>query len=197
MKLLKIMHIVFNLEQKFRVKHEMIVKQLQYWNWMANKFKLQIWDTAYQEAFKSINRRELFENFREWKRVLHPRNRTQLIVLVGNKVNLEKQCNIHNINCVRFPNLKDSKSRMKQIYSLLKQVQRIISNIIKTFSQAASQVLKVVQINQQEGELRGLQVGKLLTKHNFNNTVFLNIYVAEKYSNYISLLQTIIKIKNL
>ncbi|CAK82496.1 unnamed protein product (macronuclear) [Paramecium tetraurelia] len=164
------------LEQKFRVKHEMTVgvefgaKVL---DLDGKQIKLQIWDTAGQETFKSITRqyyrsaagailvydvtrRESFENVREWiKECQVHGTQDMVIVLVGNKVDLEKQYNIHNIN----GQLANEKNLL-----FIETSAKDNLNIIETFSQAASQVLKIVQRNQQKGELPGVRVGQAINQ---------------------------------
>ncbi|CAD8078224.1 unnamed protein product [Paramecium sonneborni] len=142
------------LEQKFRVKHEMTVgvefgaKILDLEN---KQIKLQIWDTAGQETFKSITRqyyrsaagailvyditrRESFQNVREWIKECRTHGTLEMvIVLVGNKVDLEKQYNIHYIIGVKFRNQKGNSQLMRTIYYLQKQVQKIIQTLLKHF----------------------------------------------------------------
>ncbi|CAD8163363.1 unnamed protein product [Paramecium octaurelia] len=206
------------LEQKFRVKHEMTVGVefgAKFLDLDGKQIKLQIWDTAGQETFKSITRqyyrsaagailvydvtrRESFENVREWiKECQVHGTQDMVIVLVGNKVDLEKQYNIHNINGVKFPNLKGSNQRMKKIYCLLKQVRRIIQTLLKHSPKQHLKYSKSYRkanrrVNYQESEL-----DKQLTKHNFNNRVPLQMDVAEIIINYKSLLHRNYKIQNL
>ncbi|CAD8156078.1 unnamed protein product [Paramecium pentaurelia] len=158
------------LEQKFRVKHEMTVGVefgAKILNLENKQIKLQIWDTAGQETFKSITRqyyrsaagailvyditrRESFENVREWIKECRTHGTLEMvIVLVGNKLDLEKQYNIHNINGLAYEN------NLLFIETSAKDN----LNIIETFSQAAQQVLKVVQKSQQKNELPGVRVG--------------------------------------
>ncbi|KAM3137449.1 hypothetical protein pb186bvf_010422 [Paramecium bursaria] len=99
------------LEQKFRTKHEMTVgvefgaKMMEIQN---KRIKIQVWDTAGQEAFKSITRqyyksaagailvyditrKESFENIKDWIKECTNYGTSDLkCILIGNKNDLEK-----------------------------------------------------------------------------------------------------------
>lgn len=100
------------LDHKFREKHEMTVgvefgaKVIEV---QGKAIKLQIWDTAGQETFKSITRqyyrsaagailvyditrKDSFENVKEWIRECRTHGAPDMvIILVGNKLDLEKE----------------------------------------------------------------------------------------------------------
>ncbi|CAD8159541.1 unnamed protein product [Paramecium pentaurelia] len=188
------------LEQKFRVTHEMTVgvefgaKILDLEN---KQIKLQIWDTAGQETFKSITRqyyrsaagailvyditkRESFDNVREWiKECQTHGTQDMVIVLVGNKIDLEKQYNIHNINGVKFPNQKDSNQRMKKIYYLLKQVQRIIQILLIHSHKQHNKCQKLYRIVNKRMNYQESELDNLLIKHKINKIVLNHVDVAE------------------
>ncbi|CAD8093506.1 unnamed protein product [Paramecium sonneborni] len=117
---------------------------------LGNKeVKLQIWDTAGSEKYKAMTRqyyraatgaivvyditsRESFQNVTKWIEECQQQGKQDMIIiLIGNKVDLEIQYNIHNINGDKFPYKKDRNLRMKRGYILLKQVQRIIQTLLK------------------------------------------------------------------
>ncbi|CAD8065750.1 unnamed protein product [Paramecium sonneborni] len=169
------------LHQNYRENYDMTVgiefgsKTLELEN---KQIKLQIWDTAGQEIFRSITRqyyrsaigailvyditkRESFQNVQQWIRECQEQGTQDMVLmLVGNKVDLKTQYNIHNIFVVKFPNKKDKNQRMKIIYYLLKQVQRIIQTL--TFQQAALKVLKYVESNQHKNEIIGVRTGQAI-----------------------------------
>ncbi|CAD8073568.1 unnamed protein product [Paramecium primaurelia] len=157
------------LEQKFRETglngFELRTKILDLEN---KQIKLKIWDTVGLYCYNSITRqyyrsaqaaiivyditsRKSFESVRNWiKECQTYGTQDMVIVLVGNKIDLEEQYNINNINQLANEiNLLFIETSAKDNL-----------NIIDTFSLAAQQVFKIVQNSQQKNELPGVRIGQ-------------------------------------
>ena len=139
-------------------------------------YKLQIWDTAGQEAFRSlvksyyrgtlgcllvydISRRDSFENLDSWLSELRIHAPNVAIVLVGNKIDLEAQREVGTEEGLNFA--------QKNGLAFFETSAKTAQNIDQCFNYLIDQINKKIDV----GEINitrgtgGIRIGNIVEKH--------------------------------
>lgn len=144
----------------------------------GNKVKLQIWDTAGQESFKSITRgyyrsaavglivydvtsRESFENIGSWlKECKQHGNKEMTLVLVGNKIDLENEREVTYEEAEQYANQNDM--------LFFETSAKTSNHVLDLFVQSANKVNKKIEdgLIDPKNEIYGVKTGTIYNTDN-------------------------------